>query len=68
MLIGEVLRRIRGNTAARLEKLESSLTSGGAASFDDYRYRVGVIRGLHEIEDILREVMKSLNEGDEEDE
>ena len=36
-----------------VDSLSDSLTHGGAKSFEDYRYMVGVIRGLETVVDII---------------
>lgn len=36
-----------------VEMLSDALSHGGAKSFEDYRYMVGVIRGLETVVDIV---------------
>jgi hypothetical protein len=43
----------------RVAALAQALAGGNATSFEDYRYRVGLIKGLQESLTILRDVYKA---------
>ena len=42
------------------EQLTAELAAGKAQSFDDYRYRVGRLKGLHDAYEALTEAQKSV--------
>lgn len=42
------------------EQLTAELAAGKATSFEDYRYRVGRLKGLHDAYEALTEAQKSV--------
>ena len=42
------------------DQLQSELAAGKATSFDDYRFRVGRLKGLHDAYEALTEAQKSV--------
>ncbi|MCV9940919.1 hypothetical protein OIU35_31600 [Boseaceae bacterium BT-24-1] len=58
----EFERKLRERLQARVEELGAQIAKGSAQSFDDYRERVGVIRGLLEATAMIEEVTKHVEE------
>ena len=42
------------------DQLQAELSAGKATSFDDYRFRVGRLKGLHDAYEALTEAQKSV--------
>jgi len=47
-------------------RIESDLGKGSARTFEEYKIQVGRVRGLNEAEELLKEIYKKLNRGEEE--
>lgn len=50
-----------------IEERSAALADGAASSFEDYRHRVGHIKGLRRANDLLLEVKKKVLEDDNDD-
>jgi hypothetical protein len=48
-------REIEKDIGSRLEELAAQIVDGKATSFDDYRHRVGRIRGLQDALEVARD-------------
>lgn len=67
-MIAEFKRRAHEHMQSALQDLVMNTGSGGAGSFEDYRYRVGISVGLSRAIEILNETYHELmNDEDETD-
>lgn len=53
-------QELEKDLSAELEKLAAELVGGRAQSFDDYRYRVGRIKGVQDALAIAQEAQKRI--------
>lgn len=56
-------RELRFNIEEEIKTLSIQLSSGYAGDYSDYKYRVGVIRGLKYVLNYLDDQMKKENNG-----
>lgn len=56
----QLFREIEQGLAELREKLAAELVTGKAQSFDDYRYRVGRLKGLTDALEVAIEAQKRL--------
>jgi hypothetical protein len=66
MFADQFARRLQHKVMARKAKIEVEVANGAAKDFAEYKLFVGRVRGLGEVEDLIREVAKEMEiEADE---
>ena len=59
-LVLQLYREIEEGLASLREQLAAELVTGKAQSFDDYRYRVGRLKGLTDALEVAHEAQKRI--------
>lgn len=67
MILGDVLNRLRKKVLDKQDKISAALSSGKCSDYAEYRYRTGEYKGLSDIEDMIKEVLKEFNEEEDKD-
>ncbi len=66
MFADQALNRLRLKVRERLATITAEVAKGNAKDFPEYKLMVGRLRGLGEVDDLIREVLKELEiEADE---
>lgn len=66
MYADQVLNRLRMKVRERKATVAEELSRGNAKDFPEYKYMVGRLRGLAEVDDLVLEMLKELEmEADE---
>ncbi len=66
MTLDQVLQRLRHKAAARREEIASALAKGHCGDYAAYKGQVGEYRGLSSIDEMIKEVLRELNQEDDE--
>tara|TARA_R110000803_G_scaffold13748_1_gene38457 strand:+ start:761 stop:958 length:198 start_codon:yes stop_codon:yes gene_type:complete len=65
MAIMEVLAQVRKNLEKEKKYIEEFVSLGSCETMEDYRLKVGIIRGLDKAQDIITETLSQLDKEEE---
>ena len=66
MTLDQVLQRLRHKAAARREEIAGALAKGHCADYAAYKGIVGEYRGLSSVDELIKDVLKEMNQEEDE--